>query len=108
MDALWTALADPNRRAMVERLAGGDLTAGELGDGLALSQPGVSKHLRVLREAELVAVRAQGTQRVYSLRPQGIEALEQWAAGIRGFWAQRLDALDTEIARGQRARKDQP
>ena len=99
---IWEALADPTRRAIVERLAAGDTTAGALAAAFAIARPGVSRHLRVLREAEVVAVRQDAQRRVYSLRPQVLGEVEQWCAEVRRFWDQRLDALDTESARGRR------
>jgi DNA-binding transcriptional ArsR family regulator len=62
----------------------------------------VSRHLRVLREAEVVDVRQDAQRRIYSLRPDVLDEVEQWCADVRRFWLQRLDALDTEIARGKR------
>lgn len=102
MSTAWTALADPTRRTIVERLAARDHTAGELGAGLRISQPAVSKHLRVLREAELVTVEPLGQRRIYRLRPEALDEIDDWAREVRDFWRQRLDALDTEIARGRR------
>lgn len=101
----WEALVDPIRRDIVTRLAGSDLTAGEIADGFAISRPGVSRHLRVLREAGLVVARRDGTRRVYSLDPTATDEVGEWVSQVRRFWDQRLDALDTEIARGHRARR---
>jgi DNA-binding transcriptional ArsR family regulator len=104
MDVVLQALCDPSRRAILEQLRRGQATAGELGRGLALTQPGVSRHLRVLREAELVAVEERGRQRVYSLLPAPLTELDSWLEPYRDLWSHRLDALHTEIARGKRAR----
>lgn len=104
----WEALVDPTRREIVARLAARDLTAGEIADGFDISRPGVSRHLRVLREAGLVEARRDGTRQIYSLDRAATAEVEEWVAQVRRFWEQRLDALDTEIARGKRARqKDQ-
>jgi DNA-binding transcriptional ArsR family regulator len=103
MDVL-AALADDTRRQMVERLAHADLSAGELGEGFGISQPAASRHLKVLRDAGVVAVEARGQQRIYRLAPDVLGEVEQWLADLRRFWAQRLDALATEIERGKRAR----
>lgn len=103
--SVWGALVDPTRRAIVTRLAAGTLTAGEIADGFAISRPGVSRHLRVLREAGLVQAERDGTRQVYSLDPAATAEVEEWAAEVRRFWNQRLDALDTELARGRRARR---
>src|SRR5699024_9189691 len=105
MDAI-TSLSDPVRRRMVEILSGGDRTAGELarlvGDEYGISQPAVSRHLRVLRETGIVVSSIDGQQRRYSLELQPIDELAQWLEEIRTFWTQRLDALETELARGDR------
>ncbi len=106
MDVLLQALADPSRRVILDRLRSGAATAGHLGAGLELTQPGVSRHLRVLREAELVRVEQHGRERVYSLVPDRLAELEDWLAPYRALWAQRIDALHTEIARGRRQRRD--
>ena len=75
--------------------------AGALVLALGLSQPGVSKHLRVLRDAGLVTATVDGQRRLYTVRPEGLAALEAWLAPYRRFWADRLDALDTHLNRGQ-------
>jgi len=103
MDAL-AALADPTRRELVELLAAGELAAGELADRFPVSRPAVSRHLRVLREAGLVRSRVDGKRRMYALDPRPLRELDDWLERYRDLWAQRLDALDTEIARGRRAR----
>ena len=106
MDAL-EALGDPVRRRIVELLAVEDRTAGQLSDAGAgefgISQPGASRHLRVLREAGLVTSRAAGKQRVYALDPETFDDIAGWLDGIRSFWIQHLDALGTELARGRAA-----
>ena len=98
------ALADPTRRRILELLVDGDVPAGELANRFPVSRPAVSRHLRVLREAGLVRVRAEGQRRVYALDPGPLAELDAWLTPYRRLWAQRLDALDTEIARGRRAR----
>ena len=100
------ALADPIRREVVDLLAGGELAAGELAGRFAVSRPAISRHLRVLREAGLVQVRTEGRHRFYALDPGPLRELDTWLERYRDLWAQRLDALDTEIARGRRARRD--
>jgi DNA-binding transcriptional ArsR family regulator len=105
MDTL-AALADPTRRRILELLADGDVAAGELSAEFDVSRPAVSRHLRVLREAGLVQSRVDGQRRVYSLDARPLAELDEWLAPYRGFWAQRLDALDTEIRRGSRKRRD--
>jgi DNA-binding transcriptional ArsR family regulator len=100
------ALADPIRRQVVDLLAGGELAAGELADRFPVSRPAISRHLRVLREAGLVRVRTDGRHRFYALDPRPLRELDTWLERYRDLWAQRLDALDTEIARGRRARRN--
>jgi DNA-binding transcriptional ArsR family regulator len=93
------ALADPTRRRIVELLAEGERSAGELASEFRTSRPGVSRHLRVLREHGLVQAREQGQRRLYSLDPTPLAELDSWLARYRPFWANRLDALDTELKR---------
>jgi DNA-binding transcriptional ArsR family regulator len=96
MDA-FAALADRNRRRMIELLASGERPAGEIGAAFPLSPPAVSQHLKVLRETGLVRVRVEGQRRVYSLEPQGFDAFDTWLSGIRRFWSGRLDDLEREL-----------
>ena len=100
--AVFEALADPTRRRLLELLAVGERSAGDLAAEFAISRPGVSRHLRVLREAGLVRTRGQGQRRLYSVDPGPLDEVDAWLDRWRGFWAQRLDALDTEIGRGRR------
>jgi len=102
MDALLQALADPSRRTVLAILRDSPATAGELAEALPIARPGVSRHLRVLREAGLVEVSAQAQRRIYRLRPQGLVELDDWLEGYRALWQHRLDALQTEIARGKK------
>jgi DNA-binding transcriptional ArsR family regulator len=90
---------------VVETLSRGPATAGELAALLPIARPGVSRHLRVLREAGLVEVRQEAQRRVYSLRPQPLAEIDDWLSRYRDLWEQRLDALHTEIARGKRERR---
>jgi DNA-binding transcriptional ArsR family regulator len=98
------AIADPTRRRIVELLAEGDRTAGDLAAQFDAARPGVSRHLRVLREHGLVSVRAEGRRRVYSLDPRPLDDLDAWLTHYRAFWQNRLDALDTEIRRRRRTK----
>jgi len=98
------ALGDPVRRELVDLLADGELSAGELAGRFPVSRPAISRHLRVLREAGLVTARTEGRRRVYALDPGPLRQIDDWLEPYRDLWAQRLDALDTEIARGRRAR----
>ena len=102
MEAL-AALADPTRREIVALLAGGEVAAGELARRFPVSRPAVSRHLRVLREAGLVSARVEGRRHLYALDPAPLREIDAWLEPYRDLWAQRLDALDTEIARGRRA-----
>ena len=104
MEAVLRALADESRRTMLDVLADGPATAGELAGMLPIARPGVSRHLRVLREAGLVEVRQDAQRRVYRLRPQPLAEVDDWLGRYRALWEQRLDALHTEIARGKRER----
>jgi DNA-binding transcriptional ArsR family regulator len=96
------ALADPTRRRIVELLAEGERSAGSLAGEFPTTRPAVSRHLRVLRETGLVHAREEGTSRVYSLDPAPLQELDHWLERYRGFWAQRLDALDTQLRRARR------
>ena len=80
-------------------------TAGELAEALPIARPGVSRHLRVLREAGLVDVRQEAQRRIYSLRPEALIEVDDWLGEYRVLWQNRLDALHTEIARGKKERK---
>jgi DNA-binding transcriptional ArsR family regulator len=105
MEAALRALADESRRTMLESLSHGPATAGDLAAMLPIARPGVSRHLRVLREAGLVEVRQEAQRRVYSIRPEPLAEIDEWLAGYRALWEQRLGALHTEIARGKRERR---
>src|SRR4051795_4281985 len=99
MPSTWTALADPHRRRMVELLREQPRPVGELVERLGLTQPGTSKHLRVLREAGLVQVRQEAQRRVYALDPTAFLELEAWLAPYRALWGDRLDALERHLDR---------
>src|SRR5215510_13265905 len=105
MDAVLQALADQSRRTVLEILRDHPATAGELAEALPIARPGVSRHLRVLREAGLVDVRQEAQRRVYTLRPEPLAEVEEWLGRYRVLWEQRLDALHTEVARGKRQRR---
>lgn len=101
MEAL-AVLADPIRRQILEVLREGESAAGDLGGHFPISRPAVSRHLRVLREAGMVTTRIEGQRRIYALDARPLAELDEWLQPYRHFWAQRLDALDTEIRRGRR------
>jgi DNA-binding transcriptional ArsR family regulator len=102
MDAVFQALADQSRRAVLEILREHPATAGELAAALPIARPGVSRHLRVLREAGLVDVQQDAQRRIYRLRPETLVEVDEWLADYRALWQQRLDALHTEVAREKR------
>jgi DNA-binding transcriptional ArsR family regulator len=105
MDGVMHALADESRRTMLEILRDHPATAGELADALPIARPGVSRHLRVLREAGLVEVEQRAQWRIYRLRPEPLAELDTWLGRYRAVWEQRMDALHTEIARGKHRRE---
>jgi DNA-binding transcriptional ArsR family regulator len=102
----FNVLGDPVRRRILELLSAGDRAAGEVAAAVrtefGLTQPAVSRHLRVLRESGFATVRPEGTRRLYAIDGAGLEHAETWLADLRGQWSRRLDALTTEIARGRR------
>ena len=93
---------------MLDALANGPATAGELAALLPIARPGVSRHLRVLREAGLVEVRQDAQRRIYGLRADGLAEVDDWLGRFRATWDHRLDALHTEVARGKRERRSKP
>ena len=93
----FEALAEPNRRRILDLLRAGERPAGELVEALAISQPGVSKHLRLLRESGLVSVRADGQRRLYRLQSAKLAEVDAWLAPYRRAWAERLDALERHL-----------
>ncbi|MFI0420643.1 ArsR/SmtB family transcription factor [Spongiactinospora sp. 9N601] len=105
----FDVLGDPVRRRILELLTDGELPAGEITTAIqrefGISQPGVSQHLRVLRDNGFATVRPQGTRRLYTVDAAGLREADTWLAAFRRFWAPHLDALTTEIARGKRDRR---
>ena len=96
---VFAILADPTRRRMLDTLRGGECAVGELVGAVGISQPGVSKQLRVLHEAGLVQVRAEGKRRLYRLEAAPLRDLDEWLALYRPFWKQRMDALERHLGR---------
>jgi DNA-binding transcriptional ArsR family regulator len=90
-------LAEPHRRQILDLLRDDERPVGDLVASLALSQPAVSKHLRVLREAGLVEVRVDAQRRLYRVRPEPLRAIDEWLAPYRRLWAARLDALEAHL-----------
>jgi DNA-binding transcriptional ArsR family regulator len=93
----YTAMAEPHRREILDLLRAGERSVNDLVARLKISQPGVSKHLRVLREAGLVEVRAEGRCRWYGLRPQPLAEVDEWLEPYRVYWSGRLDALESHL-----------
>ena len=102
-------LGDPVRRRILELLAGGEESAGDLGrviqSEFGISQPAVSQHLRVLRDSGFATVRPEGARRLYAVDPTPLAQADAWFDAFRGFWAPKLDALGTELARGRLAQR---
>jgi DNA-binding transcriptional ArsR family regulator len=92
-DTIFRALGDPTRLAIMERLRGGEITAGDLAAGFRMSRPAVSRHVRVLRRARLVNQRRVGRNRVYALAPEPLRVVDEWLASYRRFWKSRLQEL---------------
>ena len=102
----FDVLGDPVRRRVLELLAAGELTSGDLTATVraefGISQPAVSQHLRVLREHGFASVRPDGARRLYAVRPEPFREVDAWLDAFRRFWTPPLDALATELARGRR------
>jgi DNA-binding transcriptional ArsR family regulator len=105
----FDVLGDPVRRRILELLAGGERSAGDVGAivqrEFGISQPAVSQHLKVLRDSGFARVRAAGTRRLYAVEPKPLQEADVWLDQFRRFWTPRLDALATELARGKRERR---
>jgi DNA-binding transcriptional ArsR family regulator len=109
----FDVLGDPVRRRILELLADGERSAGDVTtvvqDEFGISQPAVSQHLRVLREHGFTTVRPEGTRRLYAVAPQALDEVDAWVDAFRRRWTQPLDALATEVARGKRTtRREEP
>lgn len=102
----FAALAEPNRRHMLDLLNAGPRTVGMLVEALGLSQPAVSKHLRILKEAGLVGVRPDGQRRWYEIEPEPLAELDEWLAPYRKAWAHRLDLLERHLAENAERRHE--
>lgn len=100
----FTVLADATRRQIIESLCLGERSFGEIADQFEMSRPAVSQHLKVLKEAEVVTVRADAQRRIYRLNPAGFEEVDSWLQKIRRFWPERLDRLE----RALRQEEDKP
>ena len=107
----FDVLGDPVRRRILELLADGELSSGAITESVraefGISQPAVSQHLKVLRDSGFATVRPAGTRRLYAVDAAPLHDLEDWIERVRRFWDQRLDSLETELARGKRERRIQ-
>ena len=97
LDAAYAALADPTRRAILARLALGEATVGEIAQPFPISGPAISRHLKVLEEAALIARTRRGQQFVCSLNPQGLRSAQEWLDHYRAFWTGAFDRLDAHL-----------
>ena len=105
----FDVLGDPVRRRILELLADGELSSGAVASVVqaefGISQPAVSQHLKVLRDSGFATVRPEGARRLYAVDAAPLHELDDWLAHFRAFWGQRLDSLETELARGKRERR---
>ena len=99
MESAFEILAEPNRRAILSLLASEELSVGEIERQLGMTQPTVSKHLRVLREAGLVEAEVDAQRRLYRLRPEALKEVDAWLAPFRRFWSAHVDALERHLDR---------
>lgn len=105
LDETFAALADPTRRAILARLAEGDASVGELAAPFSISAPAISRHLKVLESANLIARRVDRQQRICRLEPAGLRVAAEWVERYRGFWEDAFDAVDAYL---QRTAPDEP
>lgn len=105
----FDVLGDPVRRRLLELLADGERTSGEMTSIIqkefGLSQPAVSQHLKVLRESGFAHARVNGARRIYSVSCEPIQQVDEWLDRFRGFWTPKFEALATEVARGKKRRR---
>ncbi len=94
MVTMFEVLAEPNRRRILEQLREGERTVNDMVARMEISQPAVSRHLKVLREAGLVTARVDAQRRYYRLQPEPLAEIEEWLATFRPFWTDKLDALE--------------
>lgn len=108
MPDVFQVLADPTRRRIVDALRGGERSVGELVDSVGIGQPGVSRQLQILEDAEFVVVRPEGRRRLYSLRPEPFRELSEFVTTYRGIWEGRLDRFAGALERRRRIKKEKP
>lgn len=104
---VYNAIAEPRRRAIFELVCVGERAVGDVADALGMDQPSVSKHLKVLREVDLVNVRRDGRRRLYSADPGALEPVEAWVAKCERLWNRHLDAIEERAERIARRRAEQ-
>ena len=97
MESTFTVVAEPNRRAILGLLLESERSVGEIEEELRLTQPTVSKHLRILREAGFVEARVDAQRRVYKIRPQPLKEIDAWLGPFRKYWSKHLDALEQHL-----------
>lgn len=102
MESSFAVIAEPNRRAILSLLLSSELAVGEIEQELGLSQPSVSKHLRVLRDAGFVESRIEAQRRLYRLRPEPLMELDAWLVPFRRFWSKHVDALEAHLSKMDR------
>lgn len=103
MESAFAIIAEPNRRAILSLLASSERSVSEIERRLRMTQPSVSKHLRVLRDAGFVEARVEAQRRVYRIRPEPLKEVDDWLADFRHFWSAHVDALERHLDRMQQA-----
>jgi len=103
MASAFDILAEPNRRSILSLLASSERSVGEIERELGMTQPTVSKHLRVLREAGFVEAQVDAQRRLYRLKPEALQEIETWLAPFRRFWSRHVDALEQHLERMEKA-----
>ena len=105
MESVFEVIAEPNRRAILSLLAGSEQSVGEIERRLRMSQPAVSKHLRVLRDAGFVESTVDAQRRLYRLRAEPLQEIDDWLEPFRRFWSKHVDALERHLDRMEQAEK---
>ena len=108
MESSFTVVAEPNRRAILSMLLASERSVGEIERELRLSQPSVSKHLRILREAGFVESRIAAQKRLYKLRPEPLKVLDDWLVPFRSLWSKHIDALEQHLEKMENVEKVPP
>ena len=108
MENVFEIIAEPNRRAILSLLASSEQSVGEIERQLRMSQPSVSKHLRVLRDSGFVESTVDAQRRLYRLKPEPLQEVDAWLAPFRRFWSAHVDALERHLDRMHRTKEDQP